>query len=64
MRLLTQILSWLALAGTILPSVLYATGQLELETCKWIMVVATVVWFVATPFWMGRPRGDAALDVS
>lgn len=54
MRKLTQTLSWLAIIGTILPSVLYLFNLLALEPCKWAMLVATIVWFVVTPLWMGR----------
>ena len=54
MRTTLQVISLLALVGTILPSVLYLGGWLSLESCKWVMLEATIVWFVATPLWMGR----------
>lgn len=47
-------ISWLSIVGTILPSVLYLFGVLSLDSCKWMMLCATVAWFVATPLWMGR----------
>jgi len=56
MRLITQIFSWVALAGTILPSILYLNGSLTLVQMKSIMLVSTVVWFIATPLWMERRR--------
>lgn len=54
MRRVLQMISWLALFGTILPSVLYLGGSMELDRCQQSMLVATIVWFVVTPFWMGR----------
>ena len=52
----------LALAGTIVPPAVFmlqsiAAGQagspaLPLDTVKAIMLVSTVAWFVAAPFWM------------
>ena len=54
MRTLYQSLSWLALAATVLPSVLFLGGKLDLDQTKMSMLVATVAWFVVTPMWMGR----------
>ncbi|MHB9076172.1 MAG: hypothetical protein ACYC3X_01625 [Pirellulaceae bacterium] len=42
--------------ATLLPSILFLTGSIGLATCSWLMLVATVVWFTATPFWMGREK--------
>jgi hypothetical protein len=54
MRKLAQTISWCAVLGTILPSLLYLFGQLELATVHWLMLLATIVWFAVTPLWMGR----------
>ncbi len=54
MRRIMQIISWLSLAGTIVPSILFYLGKMELEALKTTMLVATVTWFVATAMWMGR----------
>jgi hypothetical protein len=56
MRLVLQLISWIALAGTLLPSVLFCTGSLSQETVKVIMLISTVVWFIATPLWMGKKQ--------
>lgn len=56
MRLALQIISWLALAMTVLPSLVYLSGNILLDRVKWIMALATVVWFVVTPFWMGKKQ--------
>ncbi len=53
-RRIAQIVSAIALVGTIAPAVLYAAGGLPLTPMKAWMLVATAVWFVATPVWMGR----------
>jgi len=47
-----QAISWLALAGTILPSCIFLAGQVELDAVKTVMFAATVAWFLATPLWM------------
>jgi hypothetical protein len=41
-----------ALAGTILPPVAFLCGVMELDTVKGIMLVSTILWFVAAPWWM------------
>jgi hypothetical protein len=55
-RRILQVLSWVSLAGTILPSVLFLAGRLELDASKWWLLAATLAWFIATPLWMGRPK--------
>jgi hypothetical protein len=52
MRRALQLVSWLALAGIVIPPVLYFAGGLTLEAVKTVTMVATILWFVATPFWM------------
>ena len=41
-----------ALAGTIIPAVMYFFGRADLDAVKLWMLVATAVWFVATPVWL------------
>jgi hypothetical protein len=55
-RRLLQIISWAALAGTVVPSVLFLAGRITLDQSKWWLLVATIAWFVVTPLWMGRER--------
>jgi len=52
MKRFAQIISWLALAGTLLPSCLFFAGQMELAQAKNWMLAAALVWFIATPLWM------------
>ena len=56
MRLAAQIASWVALAGTIVPALLFFSDRLDLDHVKTWMLAATVLWFVATPLWMERKR--------
>ena len=51
-RRVLQTVSWLALAGTILPSCLFLAGQMGSDAVKTAMLAATIAWFVATPLWM------------
>ena len=57
-RFVLQVISWLAIAALILPGAMFLTGQVELDQVKWIMLVATVVWFAATPLWMGQKKAS------
>ena len=54
LRRIAQIMSLIALVATIAPAMLYVDGALPLAPTKTWMLVATAVWFVATPAWMGR----------
>ena len=54
MRIFTQMLSFLSLLATVIPAYLFWMGIMDLNTVKWIMFLATIVWFVATPVWMER----------
>ena len=63
MRLILQIISWLSLAATILPSILFLAGRIDLDQSKLWLLAATIVWFIATPLWMGRAKIDEELVV-
>jgi hypothetical protein len=54
MRTVAQIISWLALLGTLVPSLAYLAGSLTLDAVKAWMLVCTIVWFVTVPIWMDR----------
>lgn len=58
LRIIFQIISWAALAGIIVPPCLFAADVLDLDAVKRHMLVATIVWFVFTPLWMGRKNGE------
>jgi hypothetical protein len=63
MRVVLQIVSWAALAGTLAAPVMYLNGQMTLEQTKLAMLVATIMWFAATPLWMGRPKVQEELVI-
>jgi hypothetical protein len=52
-----KIVSALSLVALMLPSILFLTGRMELPTVKWVMLAATVVWFVAATPWMWKQSG-------
>ena len=52
MRRILQVLSWLALAATLVPAVLYLGDAMPLATVKTWMLAGTVVWFATVPMWM------------
>ena len=54
-----KIISYLALAGTIIPSILVFFGDLDLQLNKNIMAVSMVVWFVTAPFWINKKSEEA-----
>lgn len=55
-RRAAQVISWASWIATLVPAGLYLAGRLNLDQTKLWTMVATVVWFVATPLWMGRRR--------
>jgi hypothetical protein len=58
MKRIALLISCLALAATLLPAVLFFAGKLELPAAKLWMLIAAVVWFVATPLWMEHKATD------
>lgn len=57
MRPILQIVSLLALIAVTLPSVIFLAGRMELDMVKWVMLLATIVWFVAATPWMWKDNG-------
>ncbi|MHC4459845.1 MAG: hypothetical protein ACYS6W_05255 [Planctomycetota bacterium] len=62
MRPILQIISLLALIALTLPSIIFLAGRLELNMVKWIMLLATIVWFVAATGWMWKDNGANQQD--
>jgi hypothetical protein len=50
-------ISLLSLVAVILPSLLFLAGCIELGAVKWIMLAATIVWFVTATPWMWKQTG-------
>ncbi|MCG8310607.1 MAG: hypothetical protein MI975_24670 [Cytophagales bacterium] len=59
---LLKIISYLALAGTIIPSFMVFFGDLDIKTNKQIMAFAMLVWFATAPFWINKKRKDEAVE--
>ena len=52
--LLLKIISYVALIGTIIPSLLVFFGDMSIEANKTIMTVSMIVWFITAPFWINK----------
>jgi hypothetical protein len=48
--------SFLALAASLVSSIICANKGLSAETNKLVLLVAMIVWFVVTPFWMRNKK--------
>lgn len=64
MRPILQIVSLVALIALTLPSVIFLAGRMELNTVKWIMLLATIVWFAAAASWMWKDNGAENQDAA
>jgi len=51
------VVSVLSLVALMLPSILFLAGRMELPTVKWVMLLASVVWFAAATPWMWKQSG-------
>lgn len=49
-----KVLSFLGLAGTIIPSFLVFLGSLSPSQNTYIMAISMVVWFATAPFWINK----------
>ncbi len=58
-----KLVSWVGLAATVVPCLLYYFNAIDLGAVKAITLVGTLVWFVATPLWMGRQLDPASHEV-
>ena len=55
MKMIAQILSWISLVVLIVPSVLFLAGKMSsLDQVKWVMLLATIFWFVTASLWMWK----------
>jgi hypothetical protein len=57
MKYLFPVICLIALALVAIPPCLHWSGSLtSLDSVKQIMLVGTVLWFIAAPLWMKAPR--------
>lgn len=54
MNLIAKLVSLVGLIATIAPSVLAFAGMIGVNQVPVPTLIGTVVWFIATPIWMGR----------
>ncbi len=54
MNPIVKIVSLIALLATIVPSLIFFAGGLEHDVVKIATLIGSIVWFAATPWWMGR----------
>ena len=64
MRPILQIVSLLALIALTLPSIIFLAGRMELDTVKWLMLLASIVWFVTATPWMWKDNNAEKQDVA
>jgi hypothetical protein len=57
MRTLLIVVAVLSLVVLMLPSILFLAGRMELDTAKWVMLAATVVWFATGTPWLWKRTG-------
>jgi hypothetical protein len=63
MNQLAKLASWIGLAATAAPCLLFYFNAIDLNAMKTITLIGTLVWFIATPIWMGRESDPAATEV-
>jgi hypothetical protein len=63
MNVTAKVTSLIALASTIVPSLLYFMGMIGHDVVKLAAIVGSLVWFLATPMWMGRELPIDATEV-
>ena len=49
---IAKYIALLSLVLLITPSILFLAGRMELENVKFIMLIATLIWFAAATVWM------------
>ena len=51
-QLTAKLVSWLSLAGIVVPGLTFLLGAVGLAQVKLVMVASTISWFISTPLWM------------
>jgi hypothetical protein len=57
MRTVFMVISVLALVALMIPAILFLAGSITLAAAKWVMLAATIVWFVTATPWMWKQTG-------
>ncbi len=56
LKVIAQLVSVVALCGTVLPAFGYFSGAITLDRAQLLILVATVAWFLSAPAWMEHWR--------
>jgi hypothetical protein len=59
-KIILKLLSFIGLGLTIIPAILVFSAEMDTDTCKQLMFLGTVLWFVTAPLWMNEK--DAASE--
>jgi len=57
MRQIAKVVSWVSLLGAIILSILFYYDIIGRDWMIGVMNATMVIWFIATPLWMGREPG-------
>ncbi len=57
MRTILIIVALLSLVLLMLPSILFLAGRMQLDAVKWVMSLATIVWFATGTPWLWKRTG-------
>ena len=60
MKNIAEIISYLALVLVVVAPSLFYTEKISLQTNKYLMLVATMVWFASALLWIGQGKEDEA----
>ena len=52
MKTLAQWISWASLVLLMLAGILFLAGSVTLDQAKWIMLIATIIWFGTASLWI------------
>jgi purine-cytosine permease-like protein len=57
-----RFVSWASLIVLVLFTILFTAGRTSLDRAKWVMILATVIWFASASLWMWKEPQDSAQD--
>ncbi len=52
MTIVLKVISYLALAMTVIPAFLVFAGTMTWDTHANLMMAGTIIWFITAPFWI------------
>lgn len=61
-KLLIKLLSFIGLGLNIVPAILVFSAEMSTDTCKQLMLLGTILWFVTAPSWMNKGQEDASQE--